>query len=67
MARDYLKEFLDRLADSFRELNELQLEGERGRDCQRSESMARQIVWRELLELELHEIDERIAKIAGGR
>lgn len=54
-----------RLAVGFRELNELQLAAKSGRDRQRSESMAVRIVWRELLDLELQDVDEQIERIVA--
>ncbi len=53
-----------RLAESFVRLQDIDLARMEGGDPQYAQPLENRIVWRELIELELQEIDEQIAKIA---
>lgn len=54
-----------RLAESFVRLQNIDLARMENDDPQYAKPLEHRIVWRELIELELQDIDERIAKIAG--
>ena len=53
-----------RLARSFSELQKIQSERDHRQDPRFGTLVEDQIVWRELLDLELQEVDEHIARIA---
>lgn len=55
-----------RLADSFIRLQNIDLLRAQRDDPNYARTLEDRLVWRELIELELQEIDERIAKIAGS-
>lgn len=54
-----------RLAESFVRLQNIELVRVEEDDPNYAKTIEDRIVWRELIELELQEIDERIAKISG--
>lgn len=55
-----------RLARSFSELQNIQLVRDRREDPRFGRLVEDQIVWRELLDLELQEVDEHIARISAS-
>ena len=56
-----------RLAEEAASLEHLEVERRRLGDSNFGKSTENRIVWRELIELELQEIDEQLRRICGGR
>jgi hypothetical protein len=56
----------ERLAESFSHLQTIQLVRNHRQDPDFAKCIEERIIWRELLDLELHEVDEQIARIAAA-
>ncbi len=55
-----------RLADAVAQLEHLENERIRRRDCRYDKRVEERIIWNELLDLELQEIDEQLSRMSGS-